>query len=583
MKRILLLAIVISAFINSTNATNSVEQWKVKVDGAIFGTPLIHKNIIYVGTENGVLLYINAESGDILRTVKIDEPIRSTVLYFNNNLFVEAKGELYCFDAETAQQKFKIKTQRPHIDMLDPWDYFHTSPVENEGTVYFAGNDGTIYGVDPTDGKIIRKIKTPEDAPIRSALTFKNGNLYFGDNYGVVYEYNLSSNSFTMIYKTLEKKPEHAYGIITGGPFLHNDKLIFSNRNENFTLVNYSTKQVAWNRIDKSGSWWPLIPVVIDDKIIIGGSDNLILSALNINNGEIIWDYIADYNMFCQPLVLDKTIIVGTGDSYLNRKGNGSVFSINHETGKLINKFKPGGNVFASPIEYGGNVIICTSTGYVYCLPKVFFLNPKEGNISIEGNFDFTFEDASSFIISKEIQVKNDAEKAVKLNYTIRTNLPLPETFLRIDGYKDNVYANGTTNLQLQVNRRILKPGKYAGEIIFTINNEKFISKNFSIEVKGNPKTNDPDVEISGFVAKEKDLTASYQLTVNRDTKIVGLLTPVNSDSIVGFVPRATVKWGNYSIDKEIFNVSPEKITPGMYKFRLKSKEQEFSYQYQIQ
>lgn len=582
MKKAVLIALSICAILKSTSASDRVEKWKTSVDGAVFSTPVIRQNTIYVGTENGNFLFINAETGAILRTIPIGEPIRSTALILDKRLFVEAQGTLYCFDTETAKEKYRIKTHRPQIDMLDPWDYFHTSPVENNGTVYFAGNNGTIYGVEPATGKVIRKIKTQENNPIRSALTFHNGNLYFGDIYGNVYEHNLSSNVLTIVFKTLEKKPNHPYGLIIGGPIINSDKLVFSNRYNKFTLLNYNTKQIAWSRTDQSGSWWSMIPAIIDDKIIIGGSDNHILSALNINNGEIIWDYITDYNMFCKPLVLDTTIIVGTGDSYLNRRGNGSVFSINHKSGKLINKFRPGGNVFASPVEFCDNVIVCTTTGLIYCLAQSFFKNPQPGDISIDGEIDFEFNNGSSSVATKELHLKNGGEKAVKLDYKVKTNQLLPDTFLRVDGYDDNTYTNGITSLQVQVNRRFLKPGQYSGEIVFTINNETSISKNFAITVEGSPKENESDFEITTFKANEKDLLATFSLKINRDTKIVGLLTPVNSDSIVAFIPRSIMKWGNYNINKEIFSLEGANVPSGKYLLKVKSKEQEVTYKYQI-
>lgn len=582
MKKVVLIALSICALFKPTLASDRVEKWKTSVDGAVFSTPVIRQNTIYVGTENGNFLFINAETGAVIRTIPIGEPIRSSALILDKSLFVEAKGTLYCFDIETATEKYRIKTHRPQIDMLDPWDYFHTSPVENDGTVYFAGNDGAIYGVDPAKGKVIKKIKTQENNPVRSSLTFHNGNLYFGDVYGILYEYNLSSNTLAIIYKTLAKKPSRPYGSVVGGPFIIDNKLVFSTKYNQFSLLNFSTKQITWSRTDQSGSWWSLVPKVIDDKIIIGGSDNHILSALNINSGEIIWDYITDYNMFCKPLELDKTIVVGTGDSYLNRRGNGSVFSINLESGERINKFRPGGNVFASPVEYGDNVIICTSTGLIYSLPKSIFKNPQAGDITIDGEIDFVFDNGSSSVATKELRLKNNGEKALKLDYKVKTNQTLPDTFLRVDGYDDNTYTNGLTNLQVQVNQKALKPGQYSGEIMFTINNENTISKQFTITVHGSPKENESDFEITSFKANEKDLSATFNLKVNRDTKIVGLLTLVNSDSIVGFIPRSIVKWGNYNFDKEIFSLKGAKIPSGKYLFKVKSKEQEITYPYQI-
>lgn len=582
MKRIILIVLTATTFLNLVRGNDNIEKWTINLEGAIFGTPLIHENTIIAGTESGKLFWINAETGKIIRTSTVEGSIRSSALVLNNKLFIEANGSLFCFNAETAKLLYRIRSTGKQLDMLDPWDYFHTSPVEHNGCVYFAGNDNKIYAVDTTSGNVVRKIKTPEGAPIRSSLTFHNGNLYFGDNNGVVYEYNLATNKYTMKYKTYIKKPYSTYGMITGGPFIYNDKIIFSNRHETFTLLNLNTKSIAWSRTDKNGSWWPLIPVVAGNKIIIGGSDNYILSALNIDTGEILWDFGTDLNMFCKPLVVGKSIIVGTGDAYSNIKGHASVYSVNLETGLLINKYNPNGNVFASPVKCGKNIIICTTSGYIHSIPEKFFTNPSIDSVYVEGDFEVEFKNESSSINTLNCLLNNTGEKVAKLNYRVETHNLIPDTLLRIDLLKDSIYSSGVTKLCLQINRGNLKPGQYQGEIAFEVNKEYSIVKPFSITVEGAPNKNQPEFEVKNFTANATDLSASYNLTVNRNTKIIGLLTLPNSDSIVGYIPKTQLKWGNYSFEKEIIALNGKKIRPGKYCLKLKSKGLEIKYEYHI-
>lgn len=570
----------VQLYLISYCANNKLENWKIIVRGAIFSTPIIQGNTMYVGTEEGFFYWIDANSGKIIHEVKVSGPIRSNALVLGDNVFVESNGQLYCFSASTAQENYKISPNGENVDMVDPWDYFHSSPVEHQGAIYYAGNKGIIYIVDPGKGAIAKMIKTPEEAPIRSALTFDGDNLYFGDNNGVVYEYNLTKESFTLTYKTFTKRSYSTYGFITGGPFVCNEKLIFSNRHETFTAVDLKTKAVAWSRVDEKGSWWPAVPVIIGDKVIIGGSDNYILSALSLDSGKTIWDYKVDYNIFCKPLVTNNnTLIVGTGDSYMNRKGNGSVFSINAETGNLINKFKPGGNIFSSPVKHGNNVIICTTTGNICSMSEEFFTNPQTSKVSIEGDIDLSFFNDSTAIIEKQLLVNNHGNKAIQLNYSVKTDGNFPDSLLKVKGEKNWVYTKGTNSVYLEFNRGSLKPGLYKGEITFTINDRaEAIVKHFSIDVQGSGKLNEQAFEISEFKADSKDCSVKFQLKVNRRSLITANLRSAQSDTIVGYIAQINPKWGVYRMDTDIY--FPSKVKPGKYRIVFESKEQKVTYEF---
>lgn len=570
---------MLSVLLKFSEGNNKTEKWVIKVDDVIFSTPTVHGNTIFIGTEGGKLLWIDAETGSIFKSTTVEGPIRSSALVFNNKLIIESAGRLYCFETETGKLIYKVTSKGKIVDMQDPWDYFHPSPVEYSGRIYFAGNDAKIYCIDPSNGKILSKISTQENAQIRGSITFHNNNLYFGDSNGVLYEYNLASEKFTMVYKTFNNRPYSTYGMITGGPFIHNEKILFSNRNETFTPLILNTKSTAWSRTDKNGSWWSLVPVVVDDKIIIGGSDNCILSAINVESGKVLWDFSTDYNMFCKPLVIKNALIVGTGDAYANRTGSGSVYAVDIESGKLINKYNPKGNVFASPIKYEQNVIICSTTGYIQCVPAEYFTNPKKDNIYIDGNLDIVFKKDSSTIKSIDLYLNNTGETAVKLTYRVNTDNLIPDSAIRIDGLKDNTYSNGISKIQLQINRSYLKSKAYKGEIVFEFDDkESIISKPFTLTVEGDAKINEPEFEIKNFLVNPNNPTISYSIKVIRNTKIACLITPVNSDSIIGYIPKTSLQWGKYDFNKDIFLLNTKKIEPGSYSIKFKSKDEEVKF-----
>jgi len=583
MKRFIFTAVLVQLLIVSGNANIKSENWKINVRGAVFSTPVIHNNTIYVGTEEGYFYMINANTGKVIHEVKTGSPIRSNALVTGGNVFIESSGDLYCFDINTAEKKYVVSPEEERIDMTDPWDYFHSSPVEHNRSVFYTGHQGKIYEVNPENGTIIKQIQTPENAIIRSALTFDGNILYFGDNNGIVYRYDMVKRNFTMIHKTYSVRPYSTYGFITGGPFVYKDLLVFSNRNETFTVLNVKTENIEWKKADVSGSWWPAGPVITGKKVIIGGSDNFTLSALDIYSGENIWSFNTDYNIFCTPLVTDSVLIVGTGNSYLNRKGKGSVFSIDIETGRLINKLNPGGNVFSSPVKFKNSIIICTTSGNICSIREDFFSRPESALVRIDGDAEFAFLNDSSSIMERQLKVINSGEKAVKLNYTVNTNGSFPASLLKVLYERDGVYAQGDQIICLQFNRGDLETGQYKGEITFIIDKgRQTIIKPFIIKVQGQKRQNEPVFEVSQFKGDSIDGSAKYNIRIYRKTDIKASLVSTGSDTIKGFMPQYSNDWGIYRIENDIYSPQLKKIEPGRYKLTVRSQGQKVSYDFTV-
>lgn len=549
----------------SAHAETNIENWKTKLKGSIFSTPLIRNNTIYVGTEDGFFYKIEATNGTILRKSKISSPIRSNALVYDGKIYFESLGKLFCLDEATLKKIYLVSPPEENLDMVDPWDYFHSSPTIHNGNIYYAGNKGKIYIIDPKNGAIVKTISTSKGAPIRSELTFYGDNLLFGDNNGIIYEYNLSTNSFPMVYSTFTKRPYSTYGYITGGPIIQDEKLFFGSRHESFTVLNLKTQSIIWNHSDSNGSWWPAVPTIVDGKVIIGGSDNLLLTALSLDSGKICWEDTVDYNNFCKPLLTDNILIIGTGDSYLNRKGDGSIYSINTENGKRINKYKPDGNVFSSLVVCGDNIIICTTSGYITSVRKTFFTSPSKSEVLIKGDCNFVFENESPSVLEKQLNIITSGESANRISCSFTIDSNFPDSLIKIEGEKDWVYTSKGGKIYFQLNRSTIKPGKYKGELSIKLNDgEKTLKQPFSITIKGNPKSDEQAFEIEGFESDNKNESISFELRVSRKINISTYIVYENKDVISGFTFK-NIDWGIYRIERDLLPKGFKKLQPGNY------------------
>lgn len=587
MKRIVLALTLLTAWVNAFSQNNDgIERWKIKIEGAIFATPTVASQTILVGTEKGFLYWIDSKSGTVKQKVKVPGSIRSNALVQNNRVYVESNGNLYCYGFEDAKELFSFKSKgNGQADFIDPWDYFHSSPAYRDGAVYYAGNAGTINVVDALNGKLLKSIKTSEKAPVRTSLTFDKDNLYFGDNNGVIYGYNLSDAKFFLTHKTFEKRPYSTFGMITGEPVIANGKLYVASRNDLFTALDLKSQKVAWSHADERGSWWPASPIIADSNIVIGGSDNFILAAHNLETGKEAWKVTADYNIFCKPLAVNGAIIFGTGDGYLNRTGSGSVYSVNQTTGKILAKYKPGGNVFSSPVENDGSIIVCSTTGVIASIDRNYFTNTAKGNITAEGSADFLFEDSSRSVAEKELVLCNTGNQSVKVTYSFKHDNSLLNAAVKVRKDRDQVYGKGNHKLYLQVNRNGLAAGDYFSQLVITINdgtNETTIEKPIKISVKGNATASEPKVAVEQFIADRDNFSVSMVFNVSKKTKVIGKMVSAQNNTEVGQFLYGILDWGIYSLNKEILVEKITDITPGKYKLVLEMEGTTSSIDYEV-
>ena len=567
MKRnLLVLVLMVHVIIIAACADKKIENWKVKINGAIFSTPVIQNDVMFLGTEEGYFYWINANSGEVINQVKLSTPIRSNALIVNDRVYVESAGRLYCFNTTSAEELFKFSPDDSIVDMVDPWDYYHSNPLLYKGMIFYGGNHGVIYVIDPLNGSLIKKIITGEGTAIRTDLTIESETLYFGDNNGVVYQYNLTTDSFTMKFETFKDRPYPTFGYILGKPIIQNDKLFFNSRNQDFTPIDLKSKTVAWTHSDPNGSWWPAGLVVTEEKVIIGGSDNLILSALNVETGKAIWEYKVDYNIFCTPLLVNDALILGTGDSYLNRKGDGSVISVTADKGSLISKYKPGGNVFSSPVKFKDQVIICTTLGEVICIDETFFTSHKESNVVLEGDLNVEFKTQESSVTENELRVKVKDLGAEKISFKVQCDSNLPDSLIKIKGLRDWVYSGTNQNIFFQVNRGKLAPGQYKGKVIFNLENQhKKIVKPFTINVNGDVKTNEPSFEVSDLNIDSKDCTIKFKIKATRLVRMSVSLKQEGIDNPVCTLIQFNTRWGILRLYKDIFSDEFKNLKPGKY------------------
>ena len=139
---------------------------------AIYGTPTVDGDLVYVGGYNGKIYALNASSG-ALRWVYPRErnlqPIVGGPVISQGKVYIgAADGKLYALDAATGDELWKFETG----------DKIWSIPAISDDTLYIASFDKKLYAINTTDGSKKWEFAT-EGAVMSTPLVYDN-TVYIG-------------------------------------------------------------------------------------------------------------------------------------------------------------------------------------------------------------------------------------------------------------------------------------------------------------------------------------------------------------------------------------------------------------------
>ena len=112
--------------------------WKFKTGIAIVSSPAVAGGVVYIGSGDGRLYAIDAETGQEKWHFKTEGIVGSSPAVAGSMVYVGSEdGRLYALDARTGQEKWSFKTGSPVL----------SSPAVAGGVVYFGDIEGYVYAV----------------------------------------------------------------------------------------------------------------------------------------------------------------------------------------------------------------------------------------------------------------------------------------------------------------------------------------------------------------------------------------------------------------------------------------------------
>ena len=153
----------------------------------------VHGDLLYIiSSESFFILDVNTGRVVVRKELPFSVDVTSTPLLTDKEIiFGSVKDGLIALDNETLELKWKFVTNDALVSTSPysrkPSATIETSPVLAGNTVYVGASDGTIYGVNKEDGKLVWKHAT--GAPVFGSLAVSGNALIAVDFGGNVYTF----------------------------------------------------------------------------------------------------------------------------------------------------------------------------------------------------------------------------------------------------------------------------------------------------------------------------------------------------------------------------------------------------------
>lgn len=278
------------------------EVFRFNMDTNVEATPMIDDSVLYIGRIDGYLTAISLAEQDSLWNFATEGQISASpnVTDFEGKRTVVVgsyDNYLYCVDAETGKERNRFESGYYINGAVSLW----------KNHVIFGGCDSWLRIVDCTTGVLKDSILL--DAYIPASPASFGQYCYVGDYSGNIYEVELSVDEGFVNMRKLVKSDEEN-GSFVSVPAVDSKQLYALSGDRYLYAVNRIDGEQAWRYLMK-GQTGESSPVVCDDKILVCTKTGIV-SILNAQNGELLWEYDTGEQILGSPAIIQDHFFILT-------------------------------------------------------------------------------------------------------------------------------------------------------------------------------------------------------------------------------------------------------------------------------
>jgi len=325
------------------------ERWRYETGAAVRAGATVYDGTVFVGSLDGTVYAINAESGDERWSVTTGGSIRAAPTVFGSVVYVgSGDGNVYELDRETGVERWRYETAAPidgspavfdlvlyvanregrvcAVDLSRREQVWRTetaggvrsAPLVVDDTIYVSATDGTLHALDIGDGT--ERWTFDADDEFHTAPTVAERTVYIGDQSGTMYAVDATTGEG--VGQLGDDSSPNGLGDYTAvtTPTTVGSTIFFGHY--------FGRTYAARIEPTRQGTLWRAegviaiqsSPTVADDRLYVGDTGRV--SAFERDSGDCAWDFQpGDAEQFqSPPTVRNGTLYIGND--------NGSLYAI---------------------------------------------------------------------------------------------------------------------------------------------------------------------------------------------------------------------------------------------------------------
>jgi outer membrane protein assembly factor BamB len=350
--------------------------WCKQTLGAVRSSPTIAGGVVLVGSSDGNLYALDANTGHEKWKFRADSAVASSAAVASGRVFFSSyKGTFYAVDF--GDGKLLWKTQfgpdaprayeheaGEHPATYDG-DFFLSSAVVLNDTVVVGSGDGLVYAFNSKSGS--RRWQFRTEGRVRSSPAISHGVVYVGSYDGSLYAIDFSSGKLIWRYDTKGRSLNSAdfgYDVrsILSSPAVSDGVVYVGSRDACLYAVDAAKGTLRWiHDYAKDGGPWAISsPAVRGQLVYMGTADGHFVDALRASDGQEVWRFGMPSRVWSSPVVAGSELYV-TNQS-------GGIYAVDVASGKESWHFQTRSSTHSSPAVGDGIAYFGSNDGGVYAI-----------------------------------------------------------------------------------------------------------------------------------------------------------------------------------------------------------------------
>jgi eukaryotic-like serine/threonine-protein kinase len=314
--------------------------WKFNAEAAFCRNAfVVSDGVLFASSLNGIVYAVNMKNGSGLgkANTKSKSSFSCPLIMKNNLMFIFSDGEINNitnYDFISGEFKWQKNTEK-----------VMSSPVAKDEFAFYSTTKGNIYEMNSESGEQIRKYKN--DSSFFTSPSICNDMLLIGDAGGKLVAFDINSGDLKWSYKT--------GGGIYSDVSIWKGKIYFASDDKNFYCLDTGGNLVWKKYLDTK---FLSSSTFYNENVICAGVNGKIYS-LNMNTGDINWQYETKGTITASPVLNNNKIFIGSYDTFF--------YCIDANKGEVLWKYQFDERIRTTAVIWKNYIVVANDDKSIYC------------------------------------------------------------------------------------------------------------------------------------------------------------------------------------------------------------------------